>query len=277
MTSLGTGPGVITPGEKSLGMEPNGFHSTPPPMNNYRPAGGMRGYNPPNQPNNMAPNNPPYYQQHKNNMKYHHNHNNLHHNHMNHNNHDGHHGQMNTHHNMRNNQNNMNNHGYEKSPVAPRFMKQAQQANQGMGGAPPMPMSTMPMQNEELSFRPPPNSMIKMIPQPMKPPPTFAPPIMDPRKSPVTAVLPPPVINNPPPPVENPLTQPGNKNTLEKKKKAPSKDDVIKKVDDIIRDYLTKKSQEDALEALKEQKIPERLFGDVIVAILNKAMDHNGK
>ncbi|CAL8079282.1 unnamed protein product [Orchesella dallaii] len=274
MTSLGTGPGVITPGEKSLGMETNGFH-TPPPMNNYRPAGGMRGYNPPNNmaPNNMAPNNPQYYQQHKNNMKYHHNHNNMHHNHNHeHNNHGN---QMNMHQNMRNNQNNMNNHGgYEKSPVAPRFMKQAQQANQGMVGAPPMPMSTMPMANDELSFRPPPNSMIKMIPQPMKPP-TFVPPIMDPRKSPVTAVLPPPVINNPPP-VENPLMQAGNRNTLERKKnKAPTKDDIIKKVDDIIGELLNKKSSEQALEAMKELKMPDRLYCDVTVAILNKAMDHN--
>lgn len=299
MTSLGTGPGVITPGDKSLGMESNGFH-TPPPHNSYRPAGGMRAYNPQNQQNNMAPNNHQYggYQQHKNNMKYHHNQNNMHHhnNHMNHNNHhsggggeggggggrgdggrgDGHHGQMNMHHNMRNNQNNMNHQVYEKSPVAPRFMKQQQASQGGMGGAvPPMQMTTMPMQNEELSFRPPPTSM-KMIPQPMKPP-TFAPHIMDPRKSPVTAVMPPPVINNPPPPVENPLLQPGNKNSLDKKKKAPTKDDIIKKVDDVIRDFVGKKSLEDALEAMKALNMPDRMYCDAVVAILNKAMEHNCK
>ena len=54
--------------------------------------------------------------------------------------------------------------GYEKAPVAPRFRKQGGNPAPAVNGGSPTSVS-----NDELSLRPPPNSMIKMFPQSVKP------------------------------------------------------------------------------------------------------------
>jgi len=57
----------------------------------------------------------------------------------------------------------------------------------------------------------------------------------------------------------------------------PSKDDVMKKIDNLIEEYRSHKDVKRAAEEFKEVKIPERLFGDAVTSILNKAVvDRNG-
>jgi len=253
MTTLGTGPGVITPGEKPHGMEPNGFHQGP--MNNYRPPGGIRAYN--NNSNIM--NGGGYYGQHQHPPQMRHG------------------GRQNQHANQydhyahgnnqtRNNYNNMMN-GFEKAPVAPRFQKQilTQPGIHGVSHHPQQP-STMP--NEELSLRPPPNSMIKMFPQPH--PKAFM--SIGPDHRPLHPLPQAPGMKEIP--AAN-KTSADKANASSKGEQGPSKADFLKKIEQVLEEYLNCKNEEEALQSLKEIKLPEKYLKDVAATILNKAMDRS--
>jgi len=250
VTSLGTGPGVITPGanDKPMGrLETNGYsHGNPM---SYRPQGGMRNYG----PNNMQPNGS-FYPQMKNNNKTNHYMNQQ-----------DHHGPMNIHQN-RNNQNNSIHNGYEKAPVAPRFLKQG---GNHLPQIPPVQAMTnsVPIVNDDLSLRPP--HAMKMYPGQI-----YIPNL----KNSNTEVLQPvkpsvPVITK-----EAPILAPA-KNSVEKakpkKEKGPTKEEIIKKAEDILEDFISGKSEKEAAEDMRELKIPDRFMADMLTSILNKAMDRN--
>lgn len=209
MTSLGTGPGVITPGgEKQMGVDNNGYHhhmNMNPHNhynnhnNHYRPSGGIRNFN--NGQNHMQPHGNGPLIHHQKNSKI--NHAPLHYEYPN---QQLHHPQNRGNHVTPVNANN----GYEKAPVAPRFMKQTSMYP---------PPTTGPHQqnnqvNEELSLRPPPSSIMKrMPPAPFKGP-TFGPTMNEPNR--LNQRSPPQPI--PPPQMESSSSD-YNKNSLEKNKK----------------------------------------------------------
>ncbi|CAG7820950.1 unnamed protein product [Allacma fusca] len=249
VTSLGTGPGVITPGDKPMGIETNGYHHSNS-MNNYRPAGGMRNY----MPNNMQSNGS-FYPQMKNNKINHYM------------NQQDHHNPINIHQN-RNIQNNSMHNGYEKAPVAPRFLKQG---GNHMPQMPPVPAmtATMPVVSEELSLRPPPNSM-KMFPVGQ----IYIPNL----KNANTEVLQPAKPAVPILPKEPPLLAPV-KNAVEKvkpkKEKGPTKEGVIKRVEEIVEEFIKGKNENESAEDIRQMKIPDRFISDMLTSVLNKAMDRN--
>lgn len=170
--------------------------------NHYRPSGGMRNFN--NMQNHMPSthaNSPMIH--HQKNSKI--NHSPLHYDYPN---QQFHHAQ-----NRANNHTTaMNaNNGYEKAPVAPRFMKQTQMYPPTNSGTHSQNNSV----NEELSLRPPPNTIIKrMPPAPFKGL-NFGTSINEPTR--LAQRSPPQPV--PPPHVENSSSDANNKNSLEKKKK----------------------------------------------------------
>lgn len=256
VTSLGTGPGVITQGsgDKALGLETNGYHHNGP-MNNYRPAGGMRSYNNQNKGHTM---NAPFYPPHQNNK-----------NHFN----NQHEPYVQNNFQTRNNHNNAVSNGYEKAPVAPRFMKHGM-PNQPMSGQPSTVTQSSSPVKDELSLRPPPNSMMKMFTQP-KPSNAFMPKVNDLNKPVIQGIHPSLNLIN----MKENSSASAAKNTIEKlkpkKEKGPSKEDIIKQVEEGLAAYLDSKNEMEAAEKLKELKIPDRYWQDVLNTTLCKAMDHS--
>lgn len=259
IASLGTGPGVITPGEKQ--NETNGFHHHGNSMNNYRPAGGMYVKNYNNMQNNMQSNGSFHFPQMKNNKMNHY---------MNQQQQQqqDHHGQHNTHQN-RNNQNNSLHNGYEKAPVAPRFLKQGGNHIPQMPPVSAMTMTaTIPIANEELSLRPP------TMTTKMYPPGVYVPNL----KNSNNEILP-PITSTPILPKETAaaLLAAPSKATIEKAKpkkdKGPTKEGILKKVEEIVEDFIGGKCEKEASEEMKELNIPERFMADMLTSILNKAMD----
>jgi len=51
---------------------------------------------------------------------------------------------------------------------------------------------------------------------------------------------------------------------------------MLKKVEDIVDEYLESKNADAASESLKALMIPERFICYVFTSVLNKAMDRNG-
>jgi len=57
----------------------------------------------------------------------------------------------------------------------------------------------------------------------------------------------------------------------------PSKEDVLKKVESLMEEYLRSGSVQDALSSYREQKIPDRFVRHVLLAIMTHALDKSGK
>ncbi|KAG8233540.1 hypothetical protein J437_LFUL012783 [Ladona fulva] len=83
---------------------------------------------------------------------------------------------------------------------------------------------------------------------------------------------PPPILHAKEPPI---LIKQGSldKNKGGKKDKGPSKDEVMKKVDSMLDDYLNNSNMEEAVNSFKEQKIQDRFMSAVLTSMMNKALE----
>lgn len=57
----------------------------------------------------------------------------------------------------------------------------------------------------------------------------------------------------------------------------PSKEDVLKKVESLMEEYLRSGNVQDALSSYREQKIPDRFVRHVLLAIMTHTLDKIGK
>jgi len=57
----------------------------------------------------------------------------------------------------------------------------------------------------------------------------------------------------------------------------PSKEDVLKKVESLMEEYLRSGNVQDALSSYREQKIPDRFVRHVLLAIMTHTLDKSGK
>ena len=57
----------------------------------------------------------------------------------------------------------------------------------------------------------------------------------------------------------------------------PSKEDVLKKIESIMEEYLRSGNIQDALSSYREQKIPDRFVRYVLLAIMTQTLDKSGK
>jgi hypothetical protein len=57
----------------------------------------------------------------------------------------------------------------------------------------------------------------------------------------------------------------------------PSKEDVLKKIESLMEEYLRSGNVQDALSSYREQKIPDRFVRHVLLAIMTHTLDKNGK
>lgn len=64
-----------------------------------------------------------------------------------------------------------------------------------------------------------------------------------------------------------------DKNKGGKKDKGPSKEDVLKKVESLMEEYLRSGNVQDALSSYREQKIPDRFVRHVLLAIMTHTLD----
>jgi translation initiation factor 4G len=64
-----------------------------------------------------------------------------------------------------------------------------------------------------------------------------------------------------------------DKNKAAKKDKGPNKEEVLKKIDSMLEEYLGPGNVADAISFYKEQKIPDRFVPEVLLAIKVKSLD----
>lgn len=85
---------------------------------------------------------------------------------------------------------------------------------------------------------------------------------------------PPPMLHAKEPPI---LIKQGSldKNKGGKKDKGPSKDEVMKKIDSMLDDYLNNSNMDEAVNSFKEQKIPDRFMSAVLTSMMNKTLEKN--
>lgn len=153
-----------------------------------------------------------------------------------------------------NNHNQNNNHSSNNigKDMPPRFKKMLQQSTN----------------LEELSLRPPAHSMLCKPPNVNKP-----------RSDPILAA-PPLIVHKPlpPAPVKDAFSEaiaikqaPPDKKQIAKK--APVKEEVVKKVAQLLETYFADKNVENAMNTLKETKIPDKLIVNVLRALYTSGYD----
>ncbi|XP_046394850.1 eukaryotic translation initiation factor 4 gamma 2 isoform X1 [Ischnura elegans] len=84
----------------------------------------------------------------------------------------------------------------------------------------------------------------------------------------------------PPPPILHAKEQPIlikqgslDKNKGGKKDKGPSKDEVLKKIDSMLDDFLNNSNMDEAVNSFKEQKVPDRFMSAVLTSMMNKTLE----
>lgn len=158
-------------------------------------------------------------------------------------------------------QQNFNNSGNKELP--PRFknkMMLAQQQGQG--------------NLEDVSLRPAPISMMfkqantkPALLNPGRPTGLMSEPLMTPPQLKPS----PPLLHKEPPILIKQASL--DKNKGGKKDKGPSKEDVLKKIESLMEEYLRSASTQDALSSYREQKIPDRFVRYVLLSIMTQTLD----
>jgi translation initiation factor 4G len=57
----------------------------------------------------------------------------------------------------------------------------------------------------------------------------------------------------------------------------PTKEEVMKKVDSMMEEYLSSSNTQEAISFYKEQKVPDRFVSEVLLTVMNKSLDKGGK